>query len=156
MTMLLFARRVVASSWTVSPTSSVSLNGDTVTLAMGSGGGGITLIVDTPVLLPLVAEMTALPIEAAVTRPDEDTEATFVADDDQVTANPDSRTPSASFTAALSCTVSPTSRDAVDGVTSMRSMSGPGSDDPPHDIRLSASTACTASATAFAEPVRRM
>ena len=63
---------------------------------------GRTVMVETPLLLPLAAVMIAVPGAAAVTRPDELTEATLAADDDQVTDRPERMVPAASFTAAPS------------------------------------------------------
>lgn len=81
-TMLLAASRSVAVSWTVSPTSKVSLVGATVILAIG---GGMTSIVAIPLFEPLAAVITAVPSVCAVTSPDDETDATLAADEDHVT-----------------------------------------------------------------------
>jgi len=57
---------------------------------------------------PEVAMIVADPLATAVTRPADDTVAIVVSDDDHVTVAPDITVPSASFTVALSVTVSPT------------------------------------------------
>ena len=65
-------------------------------------GGGTTLIVDTPLFEPAAAVMIADPRALAVTRPDEETEATLAADDDHATDRPERMFPLASFTVAES------------------------------------------------------
>ena len=92
---------------------------------------GKTVMVEIPLLLPLAAVMIAVPAPFAVTRPDDDTEATPAADDDHASGRPERRFPASSFTAALSCTFSPTMRVADAGVTSMVATAG-GSDEPLH------------------------
>src|SRR5688572_27346835 len=128
-TTLLAASRIVAVSCTVSPTSNVSLVGPTVMLAIG---GGMTLMVATPLFEPLAAVIVAVPSAWAVTRPDPETDATLAADDDQVTGCPERMLPAASFTVALSCTVWPTCRDSTAGETSTVATTTSGSEEPPH------------------------
>jgi hypothetical protein len=95
----LFWSRKVAVTCNVSPTSNVSLVGETEMLEIG---GGVTLIVATPLLFPTAAVMVAVPSAFVVTSPEADTEATLLADDDHVTDCPDRMLPLASFTVALS------------------------------------------------------
>ena len=57
---------------------------------------------------PEVAMIVADPFAAAVTSPADETVATVVSEDDHVTVAPDITVPPASFTVALSVTVSPT------------------------------------------------
>ena len=68
---------------------------------------------------PEVAVIVAVPLPTAVTSPVDETVATVVSEDDHVTVAPDITVPPASFTVALSVTVSPTnSKVLVLGETS--------------------------------------
>ena len=61
---------------------------------------------------PEVPVIVALPSATAATRPADETVATPVSDDVQVTVAPDITLPAASFTVALSVAVSPTDEKA--------------------------------------------
>ena len=66
-----------------------------------------TVTAAVPLAEPDVAVTVAAPSATAVTSPADDTVAAAVFDDDQVTTTPDITVPTASFTAAVSCVVSP-------------------------------------------------
>jgi hypothetical protein len=105
---LLLASRVTAENWTVPPTWTLALGGDTVTDATGTGAAAVTVIAAVPVLVSLVAVIVALPAATAVTRPDAETVLTPVLLELQVTTRPRSTTLFASSVTAESCAVPPT------------------------------------------------
>jgi len=110
-----FASFGVAVSCTVCPTCMLAEPGLTVTDATGTA---VTVMAEVPLFPSDVAVMVAEPAAAPVTRPLLVTLAMLVLLLDQDTARPDSGVPFASFGVAVSCTVPPTGRLAVAGVTS--------------------------------------
>ena len=78
----LAASRVTAVSGCVEPTRMLTVAGDTVTLATGTG---MTVRVACPDLLPEVAVMVVCPAATAVIAPADEIEATADDEDDQVT-----------------------------------------------------------------------
>lgn len=118
--------------------------GDTVTVATG---GGVTVTVAEPSCPSLVATIvTGPPIVTAVTSPDEETVATPVFVELQVTARFASVFPCASRGDALSCTVPPTTTDEDGGETTTEATGGGGSV-PPLQAMITVRQAAT--------PVRR-
>jgi len=115
--MLLLASRVTAESCTVPPTTRVVVAGDTETDATGTGAGALTVIAAAPVFVSLNAVIVALPAAMAVTRPDVETVLMPVLLEPQVTTRPVSTLLFASRVTAESCTVPPTWRLDVAGVT---------------------------------------
>jgi hypothetical protein len=86
---LLLASRVVAEREVVPPTNRLDDDGETDTLATGTGAGAVTVIAAEAVLPSLVAVMVAVPAATAVTRPEfELTEAIPEAELDHVTTRP--------------------------------------------------------------------
>src|SRR4029077_10781844 len=105
----------VAVSWTVPVTATFAELGDTVTEATGARE---TLTVAVPLWPSLVAVIvTGPPGPAPVTSPLEVTLAIVLSLDDHTIVRPVKRFPLASFGVAVSCTVWPTVRLAVAGVT---------------------------------------
>jgi hypothetical protein len=105
---------VVAASVTVCPAMTVDAGGATLTAATG---GGVTVTLATAVLPSLVAVTVAVPDATAVTTPDDDTVATLVALEVQVTTRPVSTLPPASFTVGTSVVLWPVIRFALAGAT---------------------------------------
>src|SRR5690242_4450053 len=102
--MLPFASFVVAASWTVWPGWTAADDGVTATVATGTW---VTVMLEVPLWLSLVAVIVADPAAFADTRPVPFTVATVVLLEDHVTVRPDSGLPFASFGVAVSCTVWP-------------------------------------------------
>src|SRR4029077_3874498 len=109
-----FASFGVAVSCTVKPCCTLAGDGVTVTEATGTG---VTVSAEVPLLPSDVAVIVAVPTATAVTSPLPSTVATAVLSLDQVTTRPDNGLPFASLGVAVSCTVSPTTTLAGDGVT---------------------------------------
>jgi hypothetical protein len=114
---LLLASRATAENWTVPPTRTVAVEGDTETDATGTGAGVLTVIAAVPVLVSLNAVIVAVPAAMVVTRPDPETVLTAVLLELQVTTRPVSTLLFASRVTAESCTVPPTTRVEVAGDT---------------------------------------
>jgi hypothetical protein len=95
-----------------SPVKSASVEGETVTVATGT-----TAILALPLLPSLVAVTVALPFPTAVTSPVAPTVTTDGFELLHVTLRPTRFAPALSFGDAVSCTVCPTPREAVAGVT---------------------------------------
>src|SRR5829696_8740520 len=94
-------------------------------------GSGTTLTVATPLRDPAAAVISAVPSALAVTRPDDDTDATVDAEEDHATCCPERMFPLASLTVADSCSVCPTCRSDKAGDTSTVATAGGGSEPPP-------------------------
>src|SRR5688500_1952383 len=71
-------------------------------------GGGVTVTVAEPSLPSLVALISAVPARRAVTSPVDDTEATSVSLEVQVTVRPSRALPPSSFTVAVAWVLAPT------------------------------------------------
>jgi hypothetical protein len=95
---LLSASRVSAESWTVPPSTTLALEGVTVTEATGTG---VTVRVALPVLPSLVAVIVDVPALMVVTSPPVDTVATAVLLEAQTIARPASVPPLASSVVAV-------------------------------------------------------
>jgi len=104
----------VVVSVVVPPAVSVVLLGLTATEATGAS---VTVMVDDPDAVPLVAVMVAVPGATPVTTPPAETLAVVFALDVQVTARPTSTLPPASLTVAASDVVPATTIVALVGVT---------------------------------------
>jgi hypothetical protein len=104
----------VAESCAVEPATTSDVAGVTITVATGIG---LTVIVAPPVLPSLVAVICAEPVASAVTTPLKETVATLVLSEDHVTMRPVSTLLLASTVVAVSCSVPPTIRFAVAGLT---------------------------------------
>ena len=103
------ASLTVAARVTVSPTD-VNVFSLGVSSTVDAAWATVT---ETVVLAePEVAVIVAVPFATEVTRPADETVATPVSDDVQVTVAPDITLPTASFTVALSVAVSPTDEKA--------------------------------------------
>src|SRR5690348_4863371 len=113
-TTVLFASRTVATSVVTCVGTSVAVAGATVTLPTGTG---TTVTVALPLLLPLVAEMVAVPVARAVTTPEADTVATDVLPEVHVMDASGTTAPEASLAVAVSVVVAPTWTLAADGCT---------------------------------------
>jgi hypothetical protein len=111
---LLLASRVTAENWTVPPTWTLAVAGDTVTDATGVA---LTVIADVPVFVSLVAVIVAVPGATAVTSPEVETVLMPVLLELQVTIRPVRMLLFASRVVAESWAVEPTNRLAVDGDT---------------------------------------
>jgi len=109
-----FTSLVVALNVDVPPTTTVAVDGVTVTVATGAG---VTVTVAVPVLPSLVAVIVAVPGEAPVTTPLVETVAIPDALVVHVTVRPVSVFPLPSFTVADSVEVAPTATDTVLGDT---------------------------------------
>ena len=105
---------VVAASVAVAPTLIAAVDGDTVTLATGTGA---TVNANVPVFPSDVAVIVTAPGAIAVTNPVADTVARPASDDDHVIVRPVSTAPLASFVTAVSCAVPPTVTVAAGAVT---------------------------------------
>ena len=90
----------VTSAWVVWPTAMLPLFSVTVTNATGAATV-VTLSVAEPLMLSLVAVITALPAATAVTKPALDTVATLVLLLAYVIARPVSALPLASFSVTM-------------------------------------------------------
>jgi hypothetical protein len=108
------ASRGVAPSCTVWPTVRLAVAGLTVTEATGTT---LTVTVALPLFPSLVAVIVAVPAPTPLTSPLDDTVATLPALVAQLIARPASAFPLASRGVAPSCTVWPTVRFAVAGLT---------------------------------------
>lgn len=127
--MLPAASRVVAESCTTAPGVSDGDVGETLTLATG---GGITVTVADPSCPSLDATIvTGPPMLTAVTSPVDDTVATALLVDDQVTVRFVRLLPWASRVVAVSCAVWPTVMDDEGGETTTEATGGGGSVPPP-------------------------
>src|SRR5439155_5557954 len=104
----------VAVNCSVAPAGTVAAPGVTLTDATG---GCTTVTVDVPFCPSLVAVMVAVPATLPVTSPLALTVATLVLLEAQVTVRPESALPLESRGVAVSCTVFPSFREAVAGVT---------------------------------------
>ena len=113
---LLFASRVTADSCCVPPTRRLAVEGETDTVATGTGAA-LTVIAAFPVFVSLNAVIVALPAARAVTSPDAETVLTPGLLELQVTTRPVSTLLFASRVTAESCTVPPTWRLAAAGDT---------------------------------------
>lgn len=124
------ASRVVAESWTAARGVKDGDAGETLTEATG---GGVTVTVAEPSCPSLEATIvTGPPTVTAVTRPVEETVATEVLVEVQVTVRFVRLPPWASRVVAVSCTVPPTTTEDVGGDTSTEATGGGGSVLPPH------------------------
>jgi hypothetical protein len=85
---LLLASRVTAESCCVPPTRRLALEGETVTVATGTGAGALTVIVEIALLPSLVTVIWVVPALTAVTRPSELTDAIPAFALDEVTTRP--------------------------------------------------------------------
>jgi hypothetical protein len=101
-TSTLFASLVSAESCCVEPATILAVTGLTVTVATGAG---VTVSSALPVFPSLVAVMLAAPGLTAVTNAVEDTVATLVLSEVQVTTRPLSIPPFASWGVAVACVV---------------------------------------------------
>jgi hypothetical protein len=108
------ASRRVTLSASVWPIEMPAVAGATVTVATGAR---VTVKLAVPVFPSLVAVMVAVPAPVAVTRPLELTVARALLELDHETARPVNALPLASRVLADNCTVPPTWRFAVAGVT---------------------------------------
>ena len=127
------ASRSVAVSAVVDPGVTDAEAGATVTVVTG---GGVTVTVADPSWPSLVATMvTGPPIVAAVTRPVDDTVATIVLVELQVTVRFVRVAPAASRGVAVNWTVPPTEIEDDDGETRTEATGGGGSVPPPQAAR---------------------
>jgi hypothetical protein len=109
-----FTSFTVAASVVVLPAMTLAVVGATATLPTGIL---VTVTVELPLLVSLVAVIVAEPEATPVTTPVDETVAAAVLLDDQATARSSTVTPFASFTVTLSDVVCPTVTPAVAGVT---------------------------------------
>ncbi len=104
---------VVAVNCLVCVTRTVAVGGATVTDATGM----YTVIADVPLLPSLLAVIVAVPNATAVTSPDDETVATLVLLDPQLTVRPVSTLPTESSVIAVSCAVVPGAMLSLGGCT---------------------------------------
>lgn len=104
------ASRPLADAWVVCPTDSTPDASDTDTVA-SVPPTGFTVSASEPTTPSLVALITAVPADTAVTTPDDDTDATLGAELDHVIARPLSTSPWPSFGVAEKVAVWPTFND---------------------------------------------
>jgi hypothetical protein len=85
---LLLASRVTAESCCVPPTRRLALEGETATVATGTGAAALTVIVEIALLPSLVTVICVVPALTAVTRPSGLTDAMAGFALDEVTTRP--------------------------------------------------------------------